>query len=167
MQRWSLALLMVAGCGRFGFGHANDAAPVDDGSRDTGPTPGAIACADLQLGSALGSAVASGTTVGKGNRYGICDGDGPDVTFGWSAPATATYRIDLCSSPNPFDSTLSVRNGSCAGEVLACNDDDDDCGDSGASGVTVSLTVGQSVVITVDGFFDDDEGDYQLAITQR
>jgi hypothetical protein len=74
------------------------------------------------------------------------------------------YQIDLCNSDLVFDTTLLIRNGSCSGAVLAC--DDDGCGDVG-SRVRIELTAGQSIAITVDGFSEEDEGSYQLAITRR
>jgi hypothetical protein len=172
MQQCSLVLLFVAGCGRLDFGVQDDAAPAGAGISDGSVGTGSIACADVQLGSALGSAVASGTTVGKVQRYdrvchdGGAGGAGPDVTFGWTAPATATYQIDLCGSPPGFDSTLTVYNGSCTGQQLSCNDDG--CGIALApSKLSVALTAGQTVVIVVDGWTASDQGAFQLAITQK
>ena len=59
---------------------------------------------------------------------------------------------------------LSVRNASCTGTELAC--DDDSCGGIGPSRLTVSLSAGQPVVIVIDGDFSGDTGTYQLAIEQ-
>lgn len=169
MRRCSFAVVVVlaAACGRLGFDPATERGPqVADGGDPTesGVVPEALACADLQLGSALGSAVATGTTVGRGNRNHVCDGDGPDVTYGWTAPETGSYQIDLCNSDLEFDTTLLIRDGSCSGAVLAC--DDDGCGFNG-SRVRVQLVAGQSIAIIVDGFSEEDEGLYQLAITRR
>lgn len=177
MLRCALALLVVAGCGRLGFdavrgdGGDNgpsdvspgDGMPPDDAAID-GP-PQMIACADMNLGSALGPSVATGSIDNAGNQYSSCSGDGNDLTFGWFAPATATYRIDLCGSDANWDSVLSIRNGSCTGASLAC--DDDSCGGGGGlqGRVTVNLTAGQGIVIIVDSLFPQN-GNYQLAITQ-
>ncbi len=99
------------------------------------------------------------------NDYQSCGGDGNDVSFGWFAPATGRYVIDLCGSEQTWDSVLSIRDGSCNGLQLACGDDE--CG--GVIGVqarvTLNLTAGQGIVIVVDSAFPQD-GLYQLAITK-
>lgn len=150
--------MLVAACGRVGF------EPIAELVGD-GAVP-AIACADMNLGSAVGPAVATGTTMGKGNHYQGCSGDGNDVTFGWVAPAAGRYVIDLCGSDQFWDSVLSVRDGSCTGAQLACSDDV--CGGlAGLQGrVTVTLAAGQGIVIVVDSAFPVD-GNYQLAITPQ
>jgi len=179
---WPVALCLASACGRIGFDpHGGDdpgGGNGDGGNGDGGNSAGdgaitiddggnkTIPCANQNLGSALGASVAAGSTSGQGNDYAGCSGDGNDVTFGWFAPATASYRIDLCASDPQLDSVLYVRNGSCTGTQLACNDDA--CG--GAAGilsrVTVSLTEGQGIVIVVDELFPTGGGNYQLAITQ-
>ncbi|HTR50490.1 MAG TPA: hypothetical protein VMJ10_07250 [Kofleriaceae bacterium] len=127
------------------------------------PDGGAAACANFDLGSALG-AVATGNTQGHADTYKSCNGQGsPDVSYAWTAPATAMFTMDLCASPNQdFDSTLYVRDGSCTGTQLAC--DDDGCMTNFLSKLKVSLTAGQLVIIIVDG--DTDQGKYTLTITQ-
>ena len=137
----------------------------DGGAGDGGIMP-TIGCVDENLGSALGANVAAGSTAGRGNQFSACSGDGNDVTFGWFAPATASYRIDLCASEEMFDTVLYVRDASCTGAQLACNDDA--CGGPAglASRVTVALTAGQGIVIIVDELFPTGGGNYQLAITQ-
>jgi hypothetical protein len=173
---WALVVLAAA-CGRVGFEPvtATDVASRDGGSTTDGTPSGdtmggdggmTIACADMNLGSTLGPAVASGSTMSAGNDYTGCSGDGNDITFGWFAPSAGMYRFDVCNSPSQFwDSVLSVRAGSCTGQQLACNDDA--CGGAGQlqSRVTVSLAAGQGVVIVVDSLVPLD-GMYQLAITQ-
>lgn len=170
VARWSLVL--AAACGRIGFDPVGGESSGDarggtgDGATTTGdgasmPT---IGCVDVNLGSALGANVAAGTTNAAGNDSALCSGDGPDVSFGWFAPATASYTIDLCASDMSYDTLLYVRNGSCTGTQLACNDDA--CGLGGIqSRVTVSLAAGQGIVIVVDSVFPV-AGNYQLAITQ-
>lgn len=172
-------VLVTAGCGRVAFSPLDDAPTgsdpigpgdaVADGAVDASTpidAPPMIACADVHLGSALGPSVATGNTAGRGNQYASCSGEGSDVSFGWFAPATGMYRIDLCASEEFWDSVLYVRNGDCNGAQLACSDDA--CG--GAAGlqgrVTVNLTAGQGIVIVVDAAAPAFDGDYQLAITQ-
>lgn len=143
-------------------GGAGDDGPGDDDGSGTSK----IACADVNLGSAIGSSVAIGSTAGKANDYRGCGGDGNDTTFGWFAPAAGRYVIDLCGSEQTWDSVLDVRDGSCTGPHLACGDDE--CG--GAIGVqarvTLDLAAGQGIVIVVDSAFPQDDGLYQLAITK-
>ena len=76
----------------------------------------------------------------------------------------ATSSIYLSGSQPFWDSTLSVRDGSCTGAQQACSDDA--CGGPASlqGRVTVTLAAGQSIVIIVDGASDFD-GSYQLAIT--
>ncbi len=176
VQRWLvraspapvLLLLLLAACGRIGFetreGASDGGVPGDGASTgDGGPIP-QIACADMNLGSALGPGVASGSVAAAGNQYQGCSGDGNDVTFGWFAPAAGSYRIDLCASEQLWDSVLSVRDGTCTGPSLAC--DDDSCGGLPElqGRVTVNLAAGQGIVIIVDSLVPQ-SGTYQLAIT--
>ena len=128
------------------------------------PDGGPAACANFDLGSSLG-AVTTGSTVGHANSYMSCNGQmSPDVSYAWTAPATAQFTIDLCNSPEQYwDSVLYVRDGSCSGMQLAC--DDDGCPTSLLSRVRLGLTAGQLVVIVVDGFFD--AGRFTLTITQN
>lgn len=167
---WSL--LFAAACGRIGFepvrddtgGDARGALGDGAGIGGDGSAMPTIPCANTNLGSVLGPDIASGSTNGAGNDSAACSGDGPDVSFGWFAPATASYQIDLCGSDTTFDTLLYVRDGSCTGTQLACNDDA--CGIGGIqSRVTVPLTAGQGIVIVVDSVFPV-AGSYQLAITQ-
>jgi hypothetical protein len=150
--------MVVAACGRIGFD------PAGDGGASLPTLP--LACADMNLGSAIGAPVASGSTANMGNDYRGCRGaDDNDVTFGWIAPATGRYQFDLCASQPSWDSALSIRDGSCNGRQLACGDDE--CGGFGLQGlVTLDLAAGQAIVIVVDGAFGED-GNYKLAITPQ
>lgn len=163
--RLAFCLVVVAACGRVGF----ELAPGAGDARDPGldGAASAIACADRNLGSAIGPAVATGSTSGMGNDYRSCGGDGNDVTFGWIAPAAGRYVIDLCGSVDLWDSVLSVRDGGCNGAQLACSDDA--CGNlAGLQGrVMVTLAAGQGIVIVVDSAFPMDDGMYQLAIAPQ
>lgn len=173
---WAIALCTA--CGRIGFDPSGEAGgnsgERDDSGVSTAGDPDArgdaqlpmIGCADVNLGSMLGTNVSTGTTAGKGNDLSGCSGDGDDLTFGWFAPATATYRIDTCASASNLDTVLYVRNGSCTGTQLACDDDSCGGGIGIQSRVAVNLTAGQGIVIVVDELFPTGGGNYQLAITQ-
>jgi hypothetical protein len=160
--------LFATACGRIGFeppGLAGGGPPVDGGSTDGGASP--LACADLDLGSALGPAVATGTTAGKGDDY-RCRGTGntSDVALGWTAPAAGRYVFDLCNSDPTWDSALNIRDGSCAGPELSCSDSDD-CPLSFHERVTLTLAAQQHIVIVIDGADAGETGLYQLAIAAQ
>lgn len=129
---------------------------ADSDCADTG-----VCCADFDLGSATGAAVATGTTSGSSN-YDPCSpgAGGPEVLYLWTAPADGTYVFDTCDSS--FDTTLWINDGTCGGTNLACNDDGS-CGTR--SEITLTLTAGQQVVIGVDGYGSYSDGDYILDIT--
>lgn len=101
-----------------------------------------------------------GSTVGGESVFaGSCGGaSAAEKTFLYTAPATGTYSIDTGGSA--FDTVLYVREGSCSGTELACNDD----ANGVSSRVTVSLAAGERVAIVVDGF-DTMNGPFALNIT--
>jgi hypothetical protein len=70
----------------------------------------------------------------------------PEVTFGWTAPASGNYVFDTFGSD--YDTVLALLDGSCTGDVLACNDDV--FAGHFSSQVIVSLTGGQSIVAVVE-----------------
>jgi hypothetical protein len=141
---------------------ASDGPAMTDGSLVI--VDGSPGCADIDLGSATGESVASGTTSGQGNDYSACSGEiAPDVAFRWVAPSAGSFTFDVCSGGDAlFDTVLSARDGSCEGPQLAC--DDDSCG--GVVGlksrITVQATAGQEIIVVVDGLFGP--GSYVLAI---
>ena len=55
------------------------------------------------------------------NAFGTSDIDN-DVWFSWTAPNDGNFTITTCNQTS-IDSKLAVLDGSCAGAVLACNDD--------------------------------------------
>jgi hypothetical protein len=151
-----VVIVVVAACGRVGFevgdGGARDAPGVpSDVATGDGPMVG---CFDIDLGSAVGSNVAAGTTLGQVDDDQGCAGIGEDVSYAWTAPASGTYLAHTCGSL--LDTVLYVR--SCTGSVLAC--DDDSCG--AQSSLEITAVAGQRVVIVVDG--TGSAGQYQLSI---
>ncbi len=190
--RWSYVVLLAScvACGRISFEQQElpknladsavpdlDASELTDGGDDVNaPSDGTIAdapttdvqvpgtCDDTDLGTAVGNAVASGTTRGAGDDFAdACEGafgsNSPDVSFTWRAPAAGQYVFDTCGSS--FDTLLTVHDGTCSGARLACSDDDGSCGGF-LSSVTLTLAEGQQVVLVVDGFLES--GTYVLNI---
>lgn len=88
------------------------------------------------------------TTAGASEYGGSCGGGGaPEHVFSWSAPQAGTYTIHTTDSD--FDTVLYVRDGSCVGEELDC---DDDGGPGTQSSMTLTLQAGQEIVIFADGY---------------
>ncbi len=126
------------------------------------PTP-TVPCPQTDLGSTV-PAVVTGSTAGGVNLFGLAScADGgvsaPDASYRWTAPADGMYAIDTGGSA--FDTILAVREATCSGIELACNDDAPDLGVQ--SRLTLSLSAGQAIVIVVDGF-GAQAGTYTLAI---
>ncbi len=137
------------------------ASPTPTRTPTTTPTPGG-SCPQTNLGSTLPVSV-SGSTAGRANALSgaSCGGGGgaPDYAYQWAAPSAGTYTIDTFGSS--FDTVLYVRNASCGGTELACNDD---AGGTNQSQVAVTLAAGQTIVIVVDGY-GAASGNYSLHIT--
>ncbi|MEM6290673.1 MAG: hypothetical protein AAGA54_05385 [Myxococcota bacterium] len=101
----------------------------------------------------------TGTTSGVSQHEGSCGGgSAPESAFSWVAPQAGTYTIGTAGSD--FDTVLHVRDGSCIGPELDC---DDDGGPSTQSSLTVSLAANQEIVIFVDGY-NTNVGDFVLTI---
>jgi hypothetical protein len=139
----------------------DDAGPVADASDDAGALDASPGCPALDLGSMVGVALASGTTVGAGDDVSpsCADSTSEDVSYRWTAPRTASFTFDTLDSS--FDTVLSVRAVDCSGVELDCNDDDFEL----LSRVDLMLTMGTVVTVTVDGY-DVEAGDYVLSITE-
>lgn len=128
------------------------------------PPPPTPVCPETDLGSPPTVSV-SGSTAGKANSVGgaSCGGGGnnaPDATFLYTAPLAGNYQMTTAGSF--FDTILYVRNGTCSGTQLACNDDSNG---TLQSRVVVTLAAGQSVVVVVDGF-GTASGSFDLAIAR-
>jgi hypothetical protein len=171
-MRW-VVLALACACGRLGFDPASgDKAGPPGGDPDSamppvgggdGP-PGVLGCADTDLGSALGPAVAQGTlTNADGDDFQSCAGNhSPDRAFAWTAPAAGSYTFSTCNSDPSWDSVLLVYT-----DAASCSDQpmcrDDDCGMH--ERITLTLTAGQRIVVVIDGWLD--RGAYVLDITQN
>lgn len=104
-------------------------------------------CAPTDLAGPL-PLTESGSTLGVSVTEGSCGGDAaPEIAFAWTATQAGAYTIHTTGSD--FDTVLYVRDGSCVGAELDC---DDDGGPATQSSVTVNLAAGQDIVIFVDGY---------------
>jgi hypothetical protein len=70
-----------------------------------------------------------------------------DVWFEWTAPSTELFVLETCSQTT-VDTKLAAYDGSCAGPILACNDDS--CGLQ--SRVSFAATAGQPYLLRVGTF---------------
>ena len=122
-------------------------------------------CASDDLGSALGLAVATGTTSGGTSTFGTpseCSslaGRGPDEALVWTAPADGCYAWSLEDSA--FDTVLRVFDSCTSGTELAC---DDDFFAGGTSAIAAEVPAGLSVILVVDGYATSSSGAYTLDI---
>jgi len=119
------------------------------------PTP---VCPMHDLGS-LSPQTVSGSTLGQpSTEEGYCGGyGGPEVSYSFTAPATGSYVFHTDGSQ--YDTVLHVRDGSCTGPEIACNDDQIGLN----SLVYLSLAQGQTVILFVDSF-DTMGGPYNLSV---
>ncbi|MCB9507677.1 MAG: DUF4215 domain-containing protein [Myxococcales bacterium] len=113
------------------------------------------------LGYATGT-LAAGTTVGAADaQTSTCGGDGSgDVAYLWHAPHTGTWAFDTAGSE--FDTVLTLRDPAgdvCDGAELDCDDD----GLAPASRAETGLSIGDAVLIVVDG--SAAEGVFALSAT--
>ena len=84
----------------------------------------------------------------------------PEAVFVWTPAASGTATIETCGAGTAFDTVVYLRDTTCAGAELACNDDTlscatgDICGNRGHHGSLVTPTVfaGHTYVIVVDGY---------------
>jgi hypothetical protein len=121
----------------------------------TVPDAGGGGCVPTNLGSVIGTGVASGTTVGRPSAHtppATCTdmpaAVSPDAIYAWTAPYGGTFTFDTVGSG--FDTLLTLRSASCTGTALGCNDDI--ASGMTASRLSVALTAGQTVIVAVEGY---------------
>jgi hypothetical protein len=89
---------------------------------------GSDSCATAQAIAGTGSFPFDNTAATTdGSPDAACDFFGQpnmdhDVWFTWTAPSSGPYLVSTCGQTS-IDSKMAVLDGSCAGAVLACNDD--------------------------------------------
>lgn len=164
----SLTLGSLVACGD----KSEDEEEEDDessGTVYTGP------CPQVDLGSAVGETISSGSTSGADNDWGECgeaavdssddsgnsDGQAPDVSLVWVAPDSGVYTAH--TNDSDFDTLLTLIVGGCTGEVVEC---DDDGGRNLASAITFDATAGQAYVFIVDGYDRSEDGDWAFSIIE-
>ncbi len=115
------------------------------------------ACPDTDLGMMVPQATMGDNTGLVDDHDASCAPDGDDAMFQFTAPMDGMYVFDTNGSV--IDTVLSAIDG-CGGMELDCNDDT-----AGTdSELTVDLTMGQSIILVVDGF-GGDEGAFNLNIS--
>ena len=115
---------------------------------------------DYDLGSAVGSSVATGTTVGQGDEWSqTCAASAAeDVAYLWTAPTAGTYTFTTVGSS--YDTALAAWSAT----GLTSDACDDDGGGSLTSSFSLTLHAGERLVLVVDGY-STNAGDYVLNIT--
>ncbi len=126
-------------------------------------------CADVDLGSRLSTPaapiLAAGDTTNEPDDFDpICPNENGvnragDRTFAFTAPAAGDYIIALYGLN--FDPVLTVRDG-CPGAEVVCLDDSPS-GDQDPASRVSGFAAGETVLIVVDGF-ENEEGPFELLI---
>lgn len=95
-------------------------------------------------------------------------GAGKDVVYVYTPNTTETVSVSLCGSS--FDTFLHIYRG-CPGtansELVCCNDDNNGCGQNSTRSCCpeVVLNAAQTYYIIVDGFRENNAGNYQISMT--
>lgn len=108
---------------------------------------------EILLGSALGNGLYNGTTCGMSNAVtpSCTVSNASDLSFSWTAPYSDifTFRISASSTQLSLDSVLVISPFDSPNQQLICrNDRHNEPGES----ASLSLTAGQQIIITVDGY---------------
>ncbi len=131
--------------------------------------PGCTACQAAATFPPAGGVV-HGKTSGTSSLTATCgvpNNNSPERVFRWTPTASGPASFQTCSPNTRFDSVVSVRQGTCTGTQLTCNDDGPcGAGVSGteASSTTLNVTAGTTYYVVVDGW-NGSSGDFDLAIT--
>jgi predicted RNA-binding protein with TRAM domain len=81
-----------------------------------------------------------------------------DVWFSYVAPCTGIATFATCDGTD-FDSVIAVYVGACGTLTeVGCKDDASNCGDYGASRVTVPVTAGTTYRVRIGGYLDAGSG---------
>jgi hypothetical protein len=147
-----------------GDGHADW--PADPGCSAAGGGNEAFCGTPISgLIPSLLPAFVSDSTVGQPNHFNATCGSSassPDRVYEWVAPANGDYVFTI--TDGDYDTVLHLRDLTCGGPQLACNDES---AESSLSSLTVGLRASQSIAVIVDGFSAFSEGAYTLGVWKQ
>ena len=113
-----------------------------------------------------GDRVQGSTANAASNYAATCGGsaDGPEAVYEYRAAADGTLRATTLGSS--FDTVLHIREAICDGGMeIACDDDDRfNLAPGNHSAAQFEAISGRSYFIFVDGFGENDSGDYRLEL---
>ncbi len=115
------------------------------------------------LGEQTGDNLAAGNVWGFAGNYtrGTCGPPGPELIYRWTAPTSETYVIDTEGAFAFADLVLYVRQDSCSGFELGC----DEGGSTHFATVEFEATEGEQYFIFIQDNHPD--GDYQINIAPK
>jgi hypothetical protein len=110
----------------------------------------------------------TGTTAGSGSLQptGCSDGSAPEVVYAWKPAKSGVATFSTCGST--FDTLLYLRDGTCTGAELKCDDDRPStvtCSETLSSWLQATVVAGHTYYIVVDGLHIDSLGAYTLNVT--
>jgi hypothetical protein len=111
-------------------------------------------CADVDLGSGIGSVYAGELT--DGDRWNpSCGGFMHDDWVAvWTPPESGRFRFYTQSNTMDMDPLLALLE-TCSGPELACNDDDHESGSFLDSAISLDLDAGSPIIVVVDSLSGD------------
>jgi hypothetical protein len=153
-MRWGLACILALAWARASASEPGVGPGLEPPDRAACPAHG-VALNDFAV---AGGWRWVGTTEGQDSHVdALCGGGGGDVVLDFTAPVAGTYRFRTRSDHPDADPAIIVRATCAAGPELACDDDGAVEGGLDAA-VELALAAGQSVVVFVDGYVDDEVG---------
>jgi hypothetical protein len=162
----SAVCTLPCGDGTVGPSEACDS-PGEQGACASGAvcSPNCTACIDCDDATEIpeDGGVFAGTTVGGSAALSSsCGLDvfAPERVFRWTPGVSHIATIETCGGTTDYRTTLYVREGSCLGPELACNQRG--CGEH--SRLTLPVVAGTTYYIIVDGFLAD-AGNFTLRVS--
>ncbi len=74
-----------------------------------------------------------------------------DLWYFYTASCTGIATFTTCGGTSA-DTVLAVYSGGCGGPLVACNDDDPDCGVAGPSTISMPVTAGANYLVRIGGW---------------
>jgi hypothetical protein len=103
-----------------------------------------IVCPAIALPSVVPQTVSGDNSGGSNAFTSFCGGVGPEISYEFTAPYSGAFQFDTFGSPT--DTVLYLRDTTCSGFDVTCNDD----AGGPQSSVGLAMQQGQTVVIFVD-----------------